>query len=114
MDEFEERVGEALAATSRADLEPVLRDLPALPPRVVDTPQPRRLPVPDARTMLTTLAVVLAVVMVMNGVWWIVFPLMGVFGGCGRRGMCGTRRRADVHEHAVPAALDDDRELIRL
>jgi hypothetical protein len=115
MDEFEERVGEALSATSRADLEPVLRELPALPPDIPDTPQPRpRLPVPSPRLLLTTVAVILAAVMLVNGVWWIVFPLMGVFGGCGRRGMCGTRRRMHDHDRSAPTVPDDDRELIRV
>ncbi len=115
MEEFEERVGEALAATSRADLAPVLRDLPALQPQIADTPHARlRLPMPSGRTLLTTVAVVFAAVMLMNGVWWIVFPLMAVFGRCGQRGVCGIPRQLGDRERPTPAVPDDDRELIRV
>lgn len=115
LEEFEERVDEALAATSRADLEPVLRDLPELAPDVATTARRRpRPPVPDARALVTVVAVVLAAVMVLSGAWWIVFPLIGVFGGCGRRGVCGPRRFTDDRGRSTPAASDDDRELIRV
>lgn len=115
MEEFEERVAEALAATTRDDLRPVLRELPASQPPIAEQAQARRRPaVPSRRGLLTTMAVVLAVVMVMNGVWWIVFPLLGVFGGCGRRGFCGSRRDLNDLRRPTDVETHRDRELIRV
>jgi hypothetical protein len=48
--------------------------------------------------------------------WWIVFPLMGVFGGCGRGATScsgGRSRHADDHRHPGRAS-DVDRETIRV
>lgn len=124
MDEFEERVAEALAASTRGDLVPVLRELPPLPPE--PTPPARRslrdrladVPLPSGRTLATMLAVAFAVVMVAQGAWWIVFPLMGVFGGCGRGrrgyGTCSTGARHGDRRHTDRSAGPDDRDLIRL
>jgi hypothetical protein len=117
MDEFEQRVAEALAAKTHADLEPVLRELPPLeaPPQV--TPR-RRMPLPSARALLTAVAVVFAVVMVTQGFWWIIFPLMGVFGGCGRTNSCASGWKSHdrrVHRgHRAHTDVPDERELIRV
>lgn len=124
MDEFEDRVAEALAASTRGDLVPVLRELPPLPP---ESPPPARrslrdrlgdVPLPSGRTLVSLLAVAFAVVMVTQGAWWIVFPLMGVFGGCGRgrRGYrsCSTGVRHGDRRHTDRSAGPDDRDLIRV
>lgn len=115
--EFEERVGEALAATTRADLAPVLRDLPELEPQTTPSVRTRRptVPAPSLRTVWTAVAVVLAVVLLAQGAWWIVFPLMGVLGGCGRRGTCATRRNAhDSAWRTRPTSSEAERDLIRV
>lgn len=127
MDEFEQRVAEALGARTRGDLGPVLRDLPPLTPeRPPAAPRSLRdrlsdVPVPSGRTLVTLLAVTFAVVMVLQGAWWIVFPLMGVFGGCGRGrrgwGACATGRSDHRGRHRGghrPGHDTDDRELIRV
>jgi hypothetical protein len=126
-DEFEQRVAEALAARTRGDLEPVLRELPPLAP--APTPTARRsladrladLPVPTGRTVASIVAVAVAVVLVTQGVWWIVFPLMGFFGGCGRGrrgwGACSTGggRRHEWRDDRRSGRPDaDDRDLIRV
>ena len=124
MDEFEDRVAEALAASTRGDLVPVLRELPPLPP---EPPPPARrslrdrlgdVPLPSGRTLVSLRAVAFAVVMVTEGAWWIVFPLMGVFGGCGRGrrgyGSCSTGVRHGDRRHTDRSAGPDDRDLIRV
>jgi hypothetical protein len=93
MEEFEQRVTEALAATTRADLKSVLRELPALEREPKVEPKVRRpMPMPAGRAVFTAVAIVFAVVMFTQGLWWIIFPLMGVLGGCGRAGQCSTGR----------------------
>lgn len=126
MDEFEQRVAEALAARTRGDLDPVLRELPPLAPAQPERPAVSRqwhLPdPPSGRTVLTAVAVVIAAVMVLQGAWWIVFPLMGVLGGCGRGrrgwGACSTGRtdHGGLHAgHRRAGGHDtDDREVIRV
>jgi hypothetical protein len=120
MDEFEQRVAEALAAKTLAELGPVLRELPPLPP-APQTEQPlrRRMPLPGARTLVAAVAVVFAVVMITQGVWWIVFPLMGIFGGCGQKRACSTtygRHSATYgrHHRRADTEVPDERELIRV
>jgi hypothetical protein len=113
MDEFEQRVTEALAATTRADLEPVLRELPALERESKSRPRVRRsMPMPSARAMLTAVAIVFAVVMFTQGVWWIIFPLMAVFRGCGRATSCSTSRTE--RGHTWDSSEPDERELVRV
>jgi Domain of unknown function (DUF1707) len=118
MDEFEQRVAEALAARTRADLEPVLRELPALERAPRAEPRARRrVPMPSGRTVFAVLAIVFAVVMVTQDMWWIIFPLMGVLGGCGRTSGCSTSRVARHHARRTsPDDTDvpDERELIRV
>ncbi|HSJ45237.1 MAG TPA: DUF1707 domain-containing protein [Euzebyales bacterium] len=135
LEEFEQRVGEALAATTRADLGPVLRDLPPLqpvPPHAT-RPTPVRVRWPsalDGGAVLRTVAVVAAVTVVLASgwqLWWIVFPLIAVFGGCGRSATSctsGRSRWADNHRHGGRVAAhdrshrgrvaDDQRETIRV
>lgn len=124
LEEFEQRVGEALAATTRADLGPVLRELPPLqpvtPPATPPTPRRLRLPSPpDGGAVLRTVAVVTAVTVVLASgwqLWWIVFPLMAVFGGCGRRASsCASRRSRQAGDHRHHGrASDVDRAVIRV
>jgi hypothetical protein len=93
MEEFEQRVTEALAATTRADLRSVLRELPTLEREPAVEPRVRRsMPMPTGRAVFTAVAIVFAVVMFTQGLWWIIFPLMGVLGGCGSAGQCSTGR----------------------
>jgi hypothetical protein len=124
LEEFEERVGEALAATTRDDLGPVLRDLPALPPDRADRPRvtaPRTgwATAGAARAVLGAVAVVAVVTLLVTsggGMWWIVFPLMGVFGGCGRgaRSCTSGRTRHAGDDRYRNRAPDVDREFIRV
>lgn len=120
MEEFEERVGEALAAITRADLDPVLRELPLLdPPPTAGTAsgpgasrddrgsarRERRWPGsrsgPGFRQVAGIAAIALAIILVAQGAWWVIFPFwwlvfpaIGLFGrrGAGhgdRHGGCG-------------------------
>jgi hypothetical protein len=138
LEEFEQRVDEAYAATTRGDLDPVLRDLPPLPPATPPATRtgPQRPPWPsplDGGAVLRAVAVVAAVTVVLASgwqLWWIVFPLMVFLGGCGGSGArsCassrsrhrsgysahdrrGHRRRGD---HGPDDRRPDDRDLIRL
>lgn len=124
MDEFEQRVTEALAARTRGDLDPVLRELPPLAPAKPEAPASRRLRppgLPSSRMVLTAAVIVVAAVMVLQGAWWIIFPLMGLFGGCGRGrrgwGTCSTgrsdHRGRHVRDHRAGTDTDDG-ELIRV
>jgi hypothetical protein len=136
MDEFEERVAEALAARTRRDLEPVLRALPPLPP-APSQPQarPRRLPRVSARQVAVVTAAAVAAVLFFQGAWWIIFPFWFVvlpmlgYGGCGARGRramsCGPGAWADRHRRIdrsgrwnsprdATGTDVDDREIIRL
>ena len=113
MDEFEQRVSEALAAKTRADLEPALRELPALEREPEPTPRVRReMPMPSARAVFTVVAIVFAVVMFTQGGWWIIFPLMAVFGGCGRMSRCSISR--ETRDRTWHTSEPDERELIRV
>jgi len=124
LEEFEQRVGEAYAATTRDDLGPVLRDLPPLPPATAPatTPRQRRSVWPsdlETGAVLRAVVVVAAVTVVIASgwqLWWIAFPLMGVFGGCGRGARsCGTMR--SHHERAYDGSdgsPDADGEIIRV
>lgn len=104
MDEFEERVGEVLAATTRDDLRPPLRDLPALAPAERSAPPPARRtwrpPTLDRRAAGAVAVAVVTVAVIATGawwMWWLVFPLMGVLGkGGAGGGWCGAHR-ADGH-----------------
>lgn len=121
MEEFEQRVAEALAARTRGDLRPVLRELPPLeqapqdrPPRP-SRPRPRRMPLPSGRALLAVVLAAVAIVLITQGVWWIIFPLMGIFGGCGRnRAQRYTTGYAPHHRHSRSDDVVDDRELVRV
>lgn len=110
LEEFEQRVGEALAAMTRADLGPVLRDLPPLPPAApvaarATARRTRWRSLDGGRAVLGAIAVIVLVTVIASGawgMWWIVFPLLGVFGGCGRGGTSctsGRSRWADDRRH---------------
>ncbi|HEX6254901.1 MAG TPA: DUF1707 domain-containing protein [Euzebyales bacterium] len=123
MTEFEERVGEAYAAVTRADLEPVLRDLPALPTLASPPSGPRR---PRRRLSdavdgrMIGVAVVMATLVVLAvtdawWMWWIVFPLMGIFGKHrSGGGWCsgGRHTRDDAGRAHGRTGHDADRETI--
>lgn len=124
LEEFEQRVGEAYAATMRDDLGPVLRDLPPLPPATAPaTTPPRRRSAwssdLDGGAVLRAAVVVAALTVVIASgwqLWWIVFPLMGVLGGCGRGARsCGTMRSHHQSAHdGSDRAPDADGEVIRV
>lgn len=122
LEEFEVRVGEALAATTRDELGPVLRELPPLPADAVEPPRVRdRISwrPPAARAVLGAVAVAAVVIVLATtgwGMWWLVFPLMGVFGGCGRGARsCATGRSShDADARPRDRVVDDDREVIRV
>jgi hypothetical protein len=80
LDEFEERVEEALHARTGAELRTVTRELPSLR----QTPPSRdwRLPRLPVSPRLLVIAAVVAVAL-LAGVWWVLIPLWFVFGGCG-------------------------------
>lgn len=124
LEEFEQRVAEAYAATTRDDLRPVLRDLPPpqpAPPPAAGPPRPalRRLAGLDTGAALRTVAIVVAAtVIIASGwqLWWIVFPLMGLLGGCGKGARsCATgRSRHSVHHHGRDRVPEADHEVIRV
>lgn len=125
LEEFEQRVGEALAATTRADLGPVLRELPPLgadaPVEAGTAARRTRWPSLDGGRAVLGAVVIVAVATVIAtgawGMWWIVFPLMAVFGGCGRgaASCSGARSRhaRDRRPHRGHEP-DVDREVIRV
>lgn len=104
--EFEERVSEALHATTRAELEDVLRELPALDPTPTgrdDAQQRDRKPrVALSRVAAVALGVVALVVVLQGHFFWWLIPIFfwtggfGLFGGCAngdrKRGLCGSTR----------------------
>ena len=116
-------LGEAYAAVTRADLEPVLRDLPALPTRASPPSGPRR---PRRRLSdavdgrMIGVAVVMATLVVLAvtdawWMWWIVFPLMGIFGKPrSGGGWCsgGRHTRDDAGRAYGRTGHDADRETI--
>jgi hypothetical protein len=108
VEEYEERVGAALAARTGRDLEPLLADLPAAdPPSARARPAgPRRQPrpfrvaaFPAARVVAVVAVVVLAIA---TGPWalWLLWPALVLTGGCG----FGSRHAARTSFHARPAA----------
>lgn len=103
MTEFEERVAEAFAARTRGDLDPVLRELPPLQTPAAPGERERRRG--SVVALLPRVALIAAVIafgtlMVTQGAWWIVFPLLWIVGGASGRGMaCGTRHRATHAAH---------------
>jgi hypothetical protein len=94
LDEFEERVGEALAARTRDELRLVLRELPlpadpapaAAPP--VRHRSRRRMPTVPA----TVLLVVVGSVLLGHFAWWLIPIGFWVFGGG-----CGAKRHHHRH-----------------
>jgi hypothetical protein len=113
VEEYEERVGSALAARTGRDLEPLLSDLPSLPSSATpsDRSQPaKRRParppleapsLPSPRVIAVAAVVVLAVV---AGPWalWLLWPALVMTGGC-RVGGRHHSARADVGSRADTA-----------
>ena len=89
LDEFEERVDEALRARTRADLDTVTRELPSLH----HAPSPRR---SGLSFRPRVIAACLVVVLLMAGHWWVLIPVgFFIFSGCGR------------HSRRAPGRLED-------
>jgi hypothetical protein len=109
MAEFEERVAEALAARTRGDLDPVLRELPPLQPLTSPSRPPRAEPRwrSSAAALLPRIVPIIAVAAVaallaFQGVWFAIFPLLWIIGGASRGGMaCGSRHRSSRHAHGA-------------
>jgi hypothetical protein len=88
LDEFEERVGEALAAKTQAELRLVLRELP-LPQRPAPSrPAPRQRRRHQVPTVpMVVLLVVVGTVALGHFAWWLIPIGFWVFGGG-----CGSKR----------------------
>lgn len=106
MAEFEDRVAEAFAARTRGDLGPVLRELPPLPDPHQDATRRRRRPnVPARLPQIAIMAIVAvaAIMLIAEGMWWLIFPFFwmfgGMFGGMARGGACGRQREARHGRH---------------
>ena len=90
LDEFEERVGEALAAKTQDDLRHVLRELPVPDPQPRPAPAPTPAPAPrrPSQSRIPTVPAVILLVVVGSVVlghfaWWLIpigFWTLG--GGC--------------------------------
>lgn len=121
MAEFEERVAEALAARTRGDLAGVLRELPPLPPQRATPPTPsgrvrRRRPALPRRLPQVAFGAVIAAVaalLIVQGAWWVVFPLFWLVGGARHGGACG-RRRTGRHVAGWDHRHDEPSEHIRV
>jgi len=97
LEEFEERVGEALAARTQADLAHVLRELPvplsarSTSSKPVERARRRRsLPTPA----LVALLVVVGSVLMGHFAWWLIPVGFWVLGGG-----CGAKRAHHGHRH---------------
>jgi hypothetical protein len=95
-DELDERLGQAYAARHRADLLPLLADLPA---SEAPRPGPRRRPVPDI-TPVIALAILLIAIWAVTGAgyFWPVWPIGAVALSTvkHRRGCLGVHRRGTL------------------
>lgn len=115
MAEFEDRVAEALAARTRGQLAPVLRDLPPLhEPSQRDTRRRTRLPVRLPQVVMTAIIVVAAIAVFRTGAWWLIFPLMWMFGGMARGGACGSHGEMRHQRHSLHERERQQRETIRV
>jgi hypothetical protein len=97
MSEFEDRVAEALAARTRGDLAPVLRELPSLdaPPAPRAGARRQRPAAWLPRVAIMAIVAVAALVLFREGAWWLIFPLFWVLPGMARGGgACGSQRTA--------------------
>lgn len=97
MTEFEDRVTEALAARTRGELDPVLRDLPPLQEPAPQRDVRRRRPPLLARLPQIAVLAMVAVAFIAlfrTGAWWLIFPLFWVLGGVAGGGSCGRHRSA--------------------
>jgi hypothetical protein len=91
LDDFEQRVDEALHARTGGELRVVTRELPSLR-RTTTSHRRRGVRLPVSPQFLLVAAVV--AVAVMAGMWWALIPLWFVFGGC-----LGGRSRHTSHSH---------------
>jgi Domain of unknown function (DUF1707) len=100
LDEFEERVDEALRARTGADLDATLRDLPSMAPT---TPRPhrrQRVPVRPGFLAISIVAVLLVL-----GQWWVLIPVgFFLFGGCGGHARHPVARRDDERDDSITYA----------
>ena len=97
LEEFEERVDEALRARTRAELDTVTRELPPLPHATPPRPSGFRLPVRPG-----VIVACLVVVLLMAGQWWVLIPVgFFVFGGCGRHSHRASSHRFEDRDDSV-------------
>ena len=92
-DELDERLGVAYAARLRADLLPLLADLPA--PPAAPRARTRRRPLPDVVPLVVLAATLIAIwALTGAGYFWPVWPIGAVALSTvkHRRGACGRRR----------------------
>ena len=102
LEEVDERLGVALAARTRGELDRLVADLPPewkasqQHGRRPATPPPRQRPaLPPEAAWLVPLAVIVAGLVVLavltRGLWFFPWPLLGIFFFFGRRGRAGWR-----------------------
>ena len=92
LDEFEERVDEALRARTGAELRLVTRDLPSSPP-----PRPTR----SGLSVWPVVVICAVAVLLVTGAWWILIPAFFAFGGCGHRSAHVAHTRREERDDAV-------------
>ena len=98
LDEFEERVDEALRARTGADLDMALRDLPSTAPTAPR--RDRRVPV---RPGFVAACIVAALLIL--GQWWVLIPVgLFLFGGCGGHARHPVARRHDERDESITYA----------
>jgi len=121
MSEFEDRVAEALAARTRGELAPVLRELPSLdtPPAPRAGARRRRPAAWLPRVAVMAIVAVAAVMLFREGAWWLIFPLLWVLPGMAGGGACGSHRTARHtqarHEHTWHGRAErEHRDTIRV
>jgi len=103
MTEFEDRVAEALAARTRGDLAPVLRELPPLPEpsQQGETRRRPRSPVRLPQFVIVAVIAVAVIAMLRVGAWWMIFPMFWIVGGMTRTGACGSHRATRHGHHSL-------------
>jgi len=97
LDEFEERVDEALRARTGADLDVALRDLPST--ASTSPRRDRRAPVPGF------IAIGIVAALLVLGQWWVLIPVgFFIFGGCGGHARHPEARRHDERDESITYA----------
>ncbi len=100
LDEFEERVDEALRARTGADLDAALRDLPSVAPTSPHRDRRPRVPVRPG-----FIAACIVAVLLILGQWWVLIPVgFFLFGGCGRHARHPVARRHDERDESITYA----------